>query len=64
MVNKLEWRHVNLTISKRNPKTKLAEARYILKNLCGVVTSGQLLAIIGPSGCGKFNWYILATLGY
>jgi ABC-type multidrug transport system ATPase subunit len=53
MANKLEWTNLNLTILTKDPKTKQLKERRILRNVSGTITSGQLLAIMGPTGCGK-----------
>eukprot|EP01039_Chlorochromonas_danica_P007161 gene7161-7918_t len=53
MVNVLEWSKINLSINVKDSKTNKQKERRILKNIAGNVTSGQLLAIMGPTGCGK-----------
>ena len=54
----LEWRDVNMTILEKNSEKSAflkpaMERKPILANVSGVARSGQLLAIMGPTGCGK-----------
>ncbi len=55
-MNRLEWSNINLELVKNNgwirPSAEIIE-RQILRNVAGFVTTGQLLAIMGPTGCGK-----------
>lgn len=48
MVSRICWSNVNLTL-----KSKKRDDRKILNNLSGEAEAGQLLAIMGPTGCGK-----------
>lgn len=54
----LEWKNVNFSILvKDRGKSSFGKTAYktkeILKDVSGRVLSGQLLAIMGPTGCGK-----------
>ena len=54
----LEWKNVNFSIVVKNKsKSSFGKPAYkkkeILQNVSGRVLSGQLLAIMGPTGCGK-----------
>ena len=54
----LEWKNVNFSIAvKDKSKSSFGKPVYkkkeILQNVSGRVLSGQLLAIMGPTGCGK-----------
>jgi ABC-type multidrug transport system fused ATPase/permease subunit len=53
----LEWRDIRFSMLIKDPKkSSLAKTVYkekeILKGVSGCVVSGQLLAIMGPTGCG------------
>lgn len=52
----LEWFNINLQLM--HPKSWFSSTpptvkRHLLRNISGTVSSGQLLAIMGPTGCGK-----------
>ncbi len=47
MVSRIHWNNLNLTLSQKQYERKL------LSDLSGEVEAGQLLAILGPTGCGK-----------
>lgn len=54
----LEWKNINFSLRvKDTVKSSFCKPVYkrkeILKNVSGRVISGQLLAIMGPTGCGK-----------
>jgi ABC-type multidrug transport system ATPase subunit len=55
-MNKLEWSNINLQLMRKQSwwsSTKPEVKRHLLCNISGNVSSGQLLAIMGPTGCGK-----------
>ena len=53
----LEWRDINFHLLVKNPKSTMLKTIYdnkhILSNISGSAKSGELLAIMGPTGCGK-----------
>ncbi len=54
----LTWDKINLCVRvKDNSQSSFLQAAYaknqILKNVSGNAVSGELLAIMGPTGCGK-----------
>jgi ABC-type multidrug transport system ATPase subunit len=54
----LEWKNLNFSILvKDTAKSSFGRPAYkkkdILKDVSGEISSGQLLAIMGPTGCGK-----------
>ena len=54
----LEWRNINFSlVVKDTAKSKFGKPAYkkkqILQDVTGKISSGQLLAIMGPTGCGK-----------
>jgi len=54
----LQWKNLNLSILEKDPKKSgfcnpVMEQKKILRNINGYAKSGQLLAIMGPTGCGK-----------
>jgi ABC-type multidrug transport system ATPase subunit len=49
----LEWSHISFTLKSKDKQTKQLIDRKILDDLNGRIVSGQLLAIMGPTGCGK-----------
>ena len=55
---RIEWRNVNFSVVEKDGKaSKLCSPVYrtkpILQNMQGSAASGELLAIMGPTGCGK-----------
>lgn len=57
----IEWRNIELsTIIKDKLKSKMGKPVYnerkILKGLNGEISSGELLAVLGPTGCGKSSF--------
>jgi ABC-type multidrug transport system ATPase subunit len=55
---KIVWKDVNYYMLEKDPlKSKFMKPEYktkhILQNVSGSASSGQLLAIMGPTGCGK-----------
>lgn len=53
MVNVLEWSNVSLTLKVRDRKSRQTISKKLLLNQSGRVYGSQLLAIMGPTGCGK-----------
>lgn len=51
--NVLEWSKIRLAIKVRDSKAKAFVERTLLEDQCGKVHTGQLVAIMGPTGCGK-----------
>jgi len=49
----LEWKNINYNVVIKDPITKTYKEKTILHNVSGSAESGQLLAIMGPTGCGK-----------
>jgi hypothetical protein len=54
----LSWHNICMSVYSKLPQKsllsdKLYKEKKILKNLCGKVHSKQLVAIIGPTGCGN-----------
>ena len=49
----LEWDDVCYSTFTKNPVAKIMVCKDILKNCTGRGESGELIAIMGPTGCGK-----------
>lgn len=54
----LTWDDINLTMREKDLKKSTAwktvyREKGILKSISGYAVSGQLLAIMGPTGCGS-----------
>ncbi|OQR85491.1 ATP-binding Cassette (ABC) Superfamily [Achlya hypogyna] len=49
----LEWNIVEKAVHFRNPSTKQAESKTILRNVRGSALPGQFITLMGPSGAGK-----------
>jgi len=49
----LEWENVSYSTFVKDPKRKCPVRKDILQSVSGYSKSGELLAIMGPTGCGK-----------
>lgn len=59
----LQWKDLNYSILQKDAKKSSFLKPHIfdkkiLKNISGEAQSGQLLAIMGPTGCGKVSIFI------
>ena len=50
---RLEWKNLTYKVVLKDAITKKYKEKTILNNVSGSAESGQLLAIMGPTGCGK-----------
>jgi ABC-type multidrug transport system ATPase subunit len=51
--SKLEWSKINYTLNYNDKENKATKERKILSDVTGEIYSGQLLAVMGPTACGK-----------
>eukprot|EP01031_Cornospumella_fuschlensis_P032511 gene32511-39307_t len=54
----LHWDHISLSVATKDPKRSkflrpVYKKKHILRDISGHAKSGELLAIMGPTGCGK-----------
>ena len=49
----LEFKNITYTVPVRNKETGYMEQRTLLKDNCGYVRPGEVIALMGPSGAGK-----------
>ena len=49
----LEFKNITYTVPIRNKETGVVEERELLRDNCGYVRPGEVIALMGPSGAGK-----------
>ena len=54
----LIWTNVSVRISKKQQQLQTKDSGRILQNLSGIARSGEILAVMGPSGVGKLELYV------